>query len=76
VAGSAVGADAGTVGVDGQEVADLGDAFDVGGYLLYRALLVVGVDLAPDLGHPVVDLDVEAEHVGGARGLSPWPGHR
>jgi hypothetical protein len=58
------------VGVDGQEVADLGDAFDVGGYLLYRALLVVGVDLAPDLGHPVVDLDVEAEHVGGARVLA------
>ena len=54
------------VGVDGHEVADLGDAFDAGSYLLHRALLVVGVDLAPDLGY----LDVEAGHVGGARVLA------
>ena len=58
------------VGVDGQDVADLGDAFDAGSYLLHRALLVVGVDLAPDLGYPVVYLDVEAGHVGGARVLA------
>jgi hypothetical protein len=54
------------VGVDGHEVADLGDAFDASSYLLHRALLVVGVDLAPDLGY----LDVEAGHVGGARVLA------
>jgi hypothetical protein len=58
------------VSIDGDEVADLGDAFDAGSYLLHRALPVVGVDLAPDLGYPVVDLDVEAGHVGGARVLA------
>ena len=52
-----------SVGVDGKQVADLGDTFDVGGYLLHRLLLFLGVNLSPDVGHAIVDLDVQVWQV-------------
>jgi hypothetical protein len=58
------------IGIDGDKVADLGNTFDVVGDLLHSLLLLLGVHLAPDIGHPFVDLDVEARYVQRARVLA------
>jgi hypothetical protein len=56
--------------IDGEEVADLGDVFVAGGYLLHGLLLLLGMDLAPDIGYPFVYLDVQVRYVHGARILA------
>src|SRR5215217_7072358 len=61
------------VSIDGDEVADLGDAFDAACDLLNGLLLLLRVYLAPDVGHTVVDLNVEAWYVQGTRVLADPP---
>src|SRR5215211_5249641 len=61
---------------NGDEVANFADALDAGGDLSGRRFGLLGGGLTPELGHPVVDLDVDARHVHGARVLAyagPYP---
>ena|SRR5947209_1507412 len=51
------------LGIDGEEVADLGDVFVTRGYLLHGLLLLLGMNLAPDIGYPFVDLDVQVRYI-------------
>src|SRR4051812_23736060 len=59
-----------SIRIDGEEVADLGYTFYAGGYLLHCLLLLLGMHLAPDIGHPFVDLHVEVRHIHGTRILT------